>query len=191
MRAVSAQQSHWSRFLGRSCGRTRRWYVWLRRDAGRHALFVILMLSLIEPFGCLVHCRFVSQTEASAGQSAGHAHHHGMAHTAGASVVVAAHTAVHYARVTVAPAAPLDSAGAKGVAPDMSEPVCTVLTGQKDPLVPPLGDISQSLHEHLALLPALVTLLLATFVRRVPNPLNIALSTRSYRLLRPPILLAA
>ena len=190
MRAVQIQLDKWHWWMQCVCHSVYRARTWMRHEAGKDALLLILLLTLVEPLGCLGHCQFPAPV--SSGSSAAHLHHRAMSHNNAVLIPAPAqhdpgqqptHTALLHETL-------VNSSLSSDTGPHVSQTACAMLTGQ-NPLPAPPGDSSVSPHEHLAILPVLIILLLAALVQLVPNVPDPPPQFFSMRPMRPPILHAA
>jgi hypothetical protein len=160
MNAVVRQRIGWRRAL-------RRWRQWLRREAGQAALLVVLIISLVEPFGCLLHCRFAPSHAPEYSHSTSHEHHQGMAHedaqTAGdAALGVGA----YHAPLALRGSAQADRAGA-GEASVSTLVGCSIHDKNTDASPFITGPLTAP-HTHLAIVPMLLSLAFMVFAQLAP-----------------------
>lgn len=173
------------------------WRTWLRQQGAQAALIIVLVVSMLEPFGCLMYCQLWLSTSTHHTAPTAHAHHHGgdqrgqSMHHSTVSETAHGHGAQQPTTLDdIVSAGDLSASVPASIQPAASaiSASCFVSGGSETTPIP--GEsASPPLHDHFAALIALSLLSLAVLVRLLllapplPPPL-----TAPPRLLRPPIL---
>lgn len=175
----------------------RRWRAWVYRHAWRSVVLMLLVLSLIEPLGCLAHCELwlsFSGTSVATAQQA-HYHHHS-ASLAGDRATVVSHSRVVLHDHSASDGAPL--AATIGLRSDRhgavtsAQEACLLNGAPALPWQPTNESSSAPPHEHLAALIIFSCVALVLLVQHVSHGSPTAAPLPAYRPpLRPPILVPA